>query len=120
MLAIDFDLVSSADDVSITCTRLKDGDKKWELEVVLSDGQRLKKVIEPDDPSMDEDNDDNYDVWCFCDFVDINFWREHDLNEKIKFSIYAVEVGDSEDGGSSYTNTNVIPVCGFVEFKNEN
>ena len=120
MLAIDFDLATSADDVSITCTRLNDGDKKWELELVFADGQRLKRVIEPDDPSMEENNDDDYDVWCFCDFVDINFWREHDFNEKIQFFIYSVEVGECEDGGSTYTNTSVEPVCGIVEFKNEN
>ena len=119
MLAIDFDLVNSAENVSIICTRLNDGDKKWELELLLPDGQRLKEVIEPDDPSMDEDDDYNLDVWCFCNFVDINFWRDN-AGDCILFSIYPVEeITEGADEGSTFTNTNETPLRGIVEFKNE-
>jgi hypothetical protein len=118
--SLDFDLLTSADEVSIVCTRLKDGDKKWELFV-----GSLKYDIEPDDPSMDDQDDHNLDVWCFCDFVDINFWRDSDPD--IIFSIYPVDevTEDNADSwgmadiGSTFTNTNVRPVRGVVEFKNE-
>ena len=121
MMTIDFDLVNSADDVSITCTRLKDGGKKWKLilnrKAYLVD--RLNFDLEPDDPSMDEDDDHNLDVWCFCDFVDINFWRDN-AGDCILFSIYPVdEMTEGADEGSTFTNTNETPVRGIVEFKNE-
>jgi hypothetical protein len=134
MMTIDFDLLSSADDVSITCIRLKDGGKKWELELYLPNGKQFKTTIEPDDPSMDEDDDHNLDVWCFCDYVDINFWRDHDWNgsegrtdDYIRFSIYPVDeiTIDNTDSwgfaelGSTFTNTNETPVRGVVEFKDE-
>jgi hypothetical protein len=72
---------------------------------------------------MTDEDDTDYDVWCFCDFVDINFWRERggEVGEVIKFSIYPVEEitednADSwgkEDIGSTFTNTDVDPIRGI-------
>ena len=125
-MTIDFDLLNSADDVSIRCIRLKDGGKKWELELYLPNGKQFKKTIEPDDPSMDEDDDVDLDSWCFCDYVDINFWNSGGDNPLV-FSIYPVdEITEDrlagygrEDIGSTFTNINETPVGGIVEFKNE-
>jgi hypothetical protein len=124
-LFLDFDLLTSVNEheVGIVCTRLKDGGKKWEL--IVADETYL---LEPDDPSMDEDDEEDVDGWCFCDLVDINFWRDasyllsdnpEDYDELIRFSIYPVDEQEGEDGGSTFTNTNVDPVRGIVEFINE-
>lgn len=130
--AIDLDLLRISKDIRVTCTKQKDGSTNvWELhfeypkEYCFAEWVPHTEPIEPDDPSMNDGDDKDYDVWCFCDFVDINFWREYDLaGEVIHFSIYPVEEitednansWGKEDIGSTFTNTDVDPVRGIVEF----
>jgi hypothetical protein len=129
--AIENDLLQVSRDIRITSTLMGDGSQKWELHFEYPKencpGQWVPHTepIEPDDPSMTDEDDRDYDVWCFHDFVDINFWREYDLaGEVIHFSIYPVEeiTEDNTDSwgkgyiGSTFTNTNVDPVRGIVEF----
>jgi len=130
--AIDNDLLQVSRDIRITSTLMRDGSQKWELhfeypkEYCFAEWVPHTEPIEPDDPSMTDEDDTDYDVWCFCDFVDINFWRERggEVGEVIKFSIYPVEEitednADSwgkEDIGSTFTNTDVDPIRGIVEF----
>jgi len=95
---------------------MSDGSQKWELhfeypkEYCVGEFVQHTEPIEPDDPSMTDEDDTDYDVWCAVDDIDINFWREHggEVGEIINFSIYPVLDGE--------TWTNVDPIRGVVEF----
>ena len=117
---IDFDLLSNCKNVAVTCYEQKDGSTNvWELSFDFptegGEYEMFSKVIEPDNPTM-HDGASEVDEWCFCDYVDINFWKDLE-GLPLPFGIYPVEENTSnEDGGATYTNTFVKPILGTVSF----